>query len=100
MGLFGRLSRQREGAASMTLTEIDMALLALFIRQEGKTLGTEYISERAFCAPETDGGTSVRTHIAALQKKLEGSGSSIAETQVIYDEVNSSVEYIFTKTPA
>jgi DNA-binding response OmpR family regulator len=63
----------------LLLTPKEYALLALFVEQEGQTLGAKYLYEHVWGQPMLDSDVALRKQLSNLRKKLTGSGYAITK---------------------
>ena len=61
----------------LLLSQKEFSLLLLFIQNEGKAMGADYLYEKVWKAPLNNNTGSLRFQISQLRKKLEGSGNRI-----------------------
>ncbi len=62
----------------LLLSQKELALLALFVQNEGRSIGADYLYEKVWGQPMGNNDGAVRKQISNLRKKLEGSGYEIS----------------------
>jgi len=79
----GRLSLDVTAGVAMLdgkdilLTQKEFALLLVFVQNEGRCIGAEYLYEKIWKAPIMDDDNAVKTAVSKLRRKLGGSGYAI-----------------------